>query len=146
MLMPRIFRDTFFDDFMNDFAYPTRSANTCTSNVRNLMKTDAKETDQGYELSIELPGYKKEDVKIQLKDGYLTISAAKDTAKEEKPEDGKYVWQERYRGEMSRCFFVGKNISDEDIHARFEDGVLKVAVPKEDRKKVEENKYIAIEG
>ena len=136
MLMPSIFGENLFDDFMDGFAFPTA----------NVMKTDIKENDKGYELDVDLPGYKKEDVKAELKDGYLTISASNDNTKEEKDEDGKYIRKERYTGSVSRSFYVGKYVTEEDIHAKFENGILKLSVPKVDAPKVEENKYISIEG
>jgi HSP20 family molecular chaperone IbpA len=115
-------------------------------NAQHVMRTDVKETEQGYEVDIELPGFKKEDVKAQLKDGYLTIQAVKNVDNDQKDENGRYIRQERYSGSMSRQFYVGKNMTQEDIHAKFEDGILKLALPKKEQQKVEENKYIAIEG
>ena len=106
-----------------------------------------KETEGSYELDIDLPGYKKEDVKAELKDGYLTISAATNTSNDQKDENGKYIRRERYYGNCSRSFYVGENITQEDIKARFEDGILKIVVPKKEAKPaVEEKKYISIEG
>ena len=145
MLMPSIFGENLFDDFMDGFAFPTANWNYA-KNTANVMKTDIKENDKGYELDVDLPGYKKEDVKAELKDGYLTISASNDNTKEEKDEDGKYIRKERYTGAVSRSFYVGKYVTDEDIHAKFENGILKLSVPKVDAPKVEENKYISIEG
>ena len=145
MLMPSIFGENLFDDFMDGFAFPTANWNYA-KNTGNLMKTDIKENDKGYELDVDLPGYKKEDVKAELKDGYLTISASNDNTKEEKDEDGKYIRKERYTGSVSRSFYVGKYVTEEDIHAKFENGILKLSVPKVDAPKVEENKYISIEG
>ena len=145
MLMPSIFGENLFDDFMDGFAFPTANWNYA-KNTANVMKTDIKENDKGYELDIDLPGYKKEDVKAELKDGYLTISAYNDNTKEEKDEDGKYIRKERYTGAVSRSFYVGKYVTEEDIHAKFENGILKLSVPKVDAPKVEENKYISIEG
>ncbi len=145
MLMPSIFGENLFDDFMDGFAFPTANWNYA-KNTANVMKTDIKENDKGYELDIDLPGYKKEDVKAELKDGYLTISASNDNTKEEKDEDGKYIRKERYTGSVSRSFYVGKYVTEEDIHAKFENGILKLSVPKVDAPKVEENKYISIEG
>ena len=145
MLMPSIFGENLFDDFMDGFAFPTANWNYA-KNTANVMKTDIKENDKGYELDIDLPGYKKEDVKAELKDGYLTISASNDNTKEEKDEDGKYIRTERYTGAVSRSFYVGKYVTEEDIHAKFENGILKLSVPKVDAPKVEENKYISIEG
>ncbi|MGN0681346.1 MAG: Hsp20/alpha crystallin family protein [Candidatus Fimisoma sp.] len=141
MLMPSIFGENLFDDFMDDFMM-----NRGARSVQNVMKTDIKETDDSYELKIEMPGYRKEDVKAQLKDGYLTISAETDNSSEEKNEEGKYIRRERYTGAVSRSFFVGKDLTEEDIKARFENGILHIALPKEAPKKIEENKYIAIEG
>lgn len=141
MLMPSIFGENLFDDFMDDFMM-----NRGARSVQNVMKTDIKETDDSYELKIEMPGYRKEDVKAQLKDGYLTISAETDNSSEKKNEEGKYIRRERYTGAVSRSFFVGKDLTEEDIRARFENGILHIALPKEAPKKIEENKYIAIEG
>ena len=137
MLMPTM-RTNVFDDLFNT-PFFTRSESS-------MMKTDIKETDDSYELKIEMPGYRKEDVKAQLKDGYLTISAETDNSSEEKNEEGKYIRRERYTGAVSRSFFVGKDLTEEDIRARFENGILHIALPKEAPKKIEENKYIAIEG
>ena len=145
MLMPSIFGENLFDDFMDGFAFSTANWNYA-KNKANVMKTDIKENDKGYELDVDLPGYKKEDVKAELKDGYLTISASNDNTKEEKDEDGKYIRKERYTGAVSRSFYVGKYVTEEDIHAKFENGILKLSVPKVDAPKVEENKYISIEG
>ena len=146
MLMPSIFGENLFDDFMDGFAFPTANWNYA-KNTANVMKTDIKENDKGYELDVDLPGYKKEDVKAELKDGYLTISASNDNTKEEKDEDGKYIRKERYTGAVSRSFYVGKYVTEEDIHAKYEDGILKLSVPKKAPKVVEEKDgYIAIEG
>lgn len=144
MLMPSIFRDNLFDDFMMN---PWRSDFfNAPSDRKYMMSTDVKENDDTYELDIELPGYKKEDVHAELNNGYLTISASKNENRDEKDEKGNYIRRERYSGSCSRSFYVGENVKQEDIHAKFEDGVLKLVVPKEDKKKVEEKKYIAIEG
>ena len=144
MLMPSIFGENLFDDWM-DFSFPSFDRAFYESNTRNMMKTDVKETDQGYELDIELPGYKKEDVRAQLKDGYLTVQAVKNVNNDTKNEEGAYIRRERYAGTMSRSFYVGDNVTEADIQAKFENGVLKLAVPKKEAKKVEENKYIAIQ-
>ena len=139
--------DTFFNPWYDDSEYNKKAPKQQASqNTQNLMKTDIKENDKGYELDVDLPGYKKEDVKAELKDGYLTISASNDNTKEEKDEDGKYIRKERYTGSVSRSFYVGKYVTEEDIHAKFENGILKLSVPKVDAPKVEENKYISIEG
>ena len=138
MLMPSI-----FDDFFNDFARPVRFTNS----TNYMMKTDVKETENGYELDIDLPGYKKEDIKAELKDGYMTISAQSSKNEDEKDKDGKYIRRERYYGNCSRTFYVGDDVTQEDIKAKFEDGILKIAVPKKEAKpQVEEKKFINIEG
>ena len=144
MLMPSIFGEDLFDGLMDGFAFPTDWS--YAKNTANVMKTDIKENENGYELDIDLPGYKKENVKAELKDGYLTISASNDSSTEEKDEKGKYIRKERYTGSVSRSFYVGKYVTEEDIHAKFENGILKLSVPKVDAPKVEQNKYIAIEG
>ena len=145
MLMPSIFRENLFDDFFDDFYRPAVRKTNSNVTIPSVMKTDIKETDGAYELSIDLPGYKKEDVQIQLKDGTLTISAATRKENEDK-EEGRYIRRERYYGSCSRSFYVGDVVTEEDIKARFADGILKVTVPKKEAKpEVEENRYIAIE-
>ena len=147
MLMPSIFGENLFDEFFDDFVRPTRRVVRYNTPSTTIMKTDVKETEGSYELDIDLPGYKKEDVKAELKDGYLTISAATNTSNDQKDENGKYIRRERYYGNCSRSFYVGENITQEDIKARFEDGILKIVVPKKEAKPaVEEKKYISIEG
>jgi HSP20 family molecular chaperone IbpA len=111
------------------------------------MKTDIKENEGGYELDIDLPGYNKEDVNAQLKDGYMTISAETKQENDEQDNNGKYIRRERYYGTCSRSFYVGEDITEQDIKAKFDNGVLKVFVPKKEAQPVvEETKYIAIEG
>lgn len=147
MYMPSIFRESLFDDFFEDFARPMKRVAGLNQRAAEVMRTDVKESDEGYELHIELPGYKKEDVKAELKDGNLTISAASKVEKDEKNADGKFIRRERFYGSCSRCFYVGDTVEQEDIKARFEDGILKVFVPKKEAKPaVEESKYIMIEG
>ena len=124
MLMPSIFGENLFDDF---FDYPFVK-NEAESN--GLMKTDVKDTEHGYEITMNLPGVKKEDVKAALKDGYLTISATSDSKKEEKNDKGQYIRRERYTGSCSRSFYVGDAVTEEDIKAKFENGTLKMLVPK----------------
>ena len=113
---------------------------------KNLMKTDVRETEDTYELDIDLPGFKKEEVNLELKDGYLTIQAAKGLDKEEPEKKGKYIRQERYAGAMQRSFYIGDTVTEADVKAKFEDGVLNICVPKAEPKKLENHKYIAIEG
>ena len=125
MLMPSIFGENLLDDF---FGEPFGGYDYSES---GLMTTDVKDTDKGYEVTMNMPGVKKEDVKAELKDGYLTVSAETNTKKDEKAEDGKYIRRERYSGSCSRSFYVGDGVKQEDIKAKFEDGTLKLFVPKE---------------
>lgn len=108
------------------------------------MKTDVKDTDHGYEVTMNLPGVKKEDVKAELKDRYLTVSAIANSKNDEKDKEGKYIRKERYSGSCSRTFYVGESVKQEDIKAKFENGTLKFLVPKEEVKPKEEKKYISI--
>lgn len=147
MLMPSIFGESLFDEFFDDFARPMKNVARFSAPTTAVMRTDVKESETGYELDIDLPGYKKEDVQAQLKDGYLTITASTKTNDDQKDESGKYIRRERYYGTCSRSFYVGEDIEQEDIKAKFEDGTLKIEVPKKEAKpKVEENQFIAIEG
>ena len=149
MMMPSIFGENLFDDWM-DFPFDDdffgRKNPLYGKHAKNMMKTDVRETENGYELDIDLPGFKKDEISAELKDGYLTISAAKGLDKDEKEKDGKYIRRERYAGSMSRSFYVGGGVEQEDIHARYENGILKLSIPKKDVRKVEEKKYISIEG
>ena len=147
MLMSSILGENLFDEFFEDFARPAKRVVKYNNQTPTVMRTDVKESDGGYELHIELPGYKKEDVRAELKDGNLTISATTRTENEEKDQNGKYIRRERFCGNCSRSFYVGEVVTQEDIKARFEDGILKVFVPKKEVKPVvEEKKYITIEG
>ena len=146
MLMPSIFGEDLFDDFMG---YPTgrQAVSNAYPQVKDMMKTDIRDVDGNYELEIDLPGFKKDEIHAELKDGCLTISASKGLDKDEKDKEGRYIRRERYAGAMSRSFYVGENVKQEDITARFENGILSLSVPKEEeQKKVETPNYIAIEG
>lgn len=145
MLVPSVFENSFFDDFFDDLMTPFPHRQAQAPQRIAVMRTDVKDLDNAYELSIDLPGFTKEDVKIQLKEGHLTISAQKTESKDEKNDAGKYIRRERYTGAMSRTFYVGKGITEEDIHAKFENGILMIDFPKEAPKKIEEEKYITIE-
>ena len=114
--------------------------------AQNMMKTDVREKDDSYELDVDLPGFKKDEIKVQLKDGYLTLSAAKGLDKDQQDKQGNYIRRERYAGTMSRSFFVGEDVAQEDIHAKYEDGILRLSVPKKAPKKIENTGYISIEG
>ncbi len=144
MLLPSLMNGNFFDDWMQDF--PSGKDFFRGSNANGMMKTDVKETESTFELEMDLPGFKKEDVSAKLENGYMTISATRNVNNDEKDEDGKYIRRERYTGSCSRSFYVGENVTEEDIQAKFENGTLKLTVPKEVEKKVEEQKFIAIEG
>ena len=145
MLMPSIFGENLFDDWM-DFSFPDIDKALYGKHAKNEMKTDVRETEDGYELDIDLPGFKKDEVTAQLDTGYLTIQASKGLDKEQKDKKGKYIRKERYAGSMSRSFYVGDAITEEDVHAKYEDGILKLSVPKKEAKVVEQTKHIAIEG
>lgn len=147
MLMPSIFGENLFDDFFDDFHYPRKAARPSKAPEISIMKTDIKENEGGYDLAVELPGYKKEDMKLELKDGYLTINAEIKHDDNEKDDKGNYIRCERYYGKSSRSFYVGEAVTEEDIKAKYEDGILKINVPKKEVKPaVDEAKYIAIEG
>lgn len=148
MLMPSLFRDNLLDDFFDVPSFPGFPKYSGFGNsTQNIMHTDVKEKQSGYELSMDLPGFKKEDVKAELKEGYLIVSAATNSSNDTKDDDGKYIRRERYSGSCSRSFYVGEQITQEDIKAKFEDGVLKIEIPKiEAKPAVEEKHYIAIEG
>ena len=154
MLMPSIFGEDLFDNFMKDF--PFFDDNT-ESNVEkklygrrgiNLMKTDIKETEGGYELEMDLPGFTKDEIKVSLENGYMTISAAKGLDKDEQDKkSGRYIRKERYAGSCERSFYVGEDITEEDIKGEFKHGILKLFVPKKEAKPaVEQKKYVSIEG
>ena len=150
MLVPSIFGENLFDDFM-DFPFDDdfwgRRNPLYGKNAKRMMKTDIRETDGSYELDVDLPGFKKDEIKASLENGYLTISAAKGLDKDEKDKEGKYIRQERYAGVMSRSFYVGKDVTQEDIKAKYEDGILKLTIPKKEKKPVvEQDNHIAIEG
>lgn len=147
MMMPSIFRDNLFDHFMEDFAFPDIDRVLYGKHAGNLMKTDVKETDADYVVDIDLPGFKKDEIRMRLENGYLTVSAAKGLDKDETDEKGCYVRRERYAGSMSRGYYVGDHVTEEDIHPKYENGILTFHIPKAERKAVEEKKhYIAIEG
>lgn len=155
MLRPATFRNSYFDDMFDDFFRdgfwgPSTRRAQAQANLPEFraMKTDIKEHDGGYEIQMNLPGFAKEDVKAELKDGYLTVTASHNTENEEKNENEKYIRRERYSGHYQRSFYVGEDLTEEDIHAAFKDGVLTMSIPKkESEAPVEEpTKYISIEG
>ena len=147
-MLPSIFRDNLFDDMFDfdfDKEFDRMMRPLYGKHSQNMMKTDVRETGNSYELDIYLPGFKKDEITIQLDNGYLSISASKGLDKNEENKDGKYIRRERYAGAMNRTFYVGDNLTQQDIQAKFEDGILKISVPKKDVQQIEQNKYIAIE-
>ena len=154
MLMPSIFGEDMFDDFMRDFPFFDENAGNKIEkklygrHAKNMMKTDIKEKEDGYELEMDLPGFTKDEITAELKDGYLTVSATKGLDKDEQEkETGKYIRRERYAGACQRSFYVGEDITEQDIKAEFKHGILKLFVPKKEAQpKVENKKYVAIEG
>ena len=144
MLLPSIFGNDFFDDFERNFPLRT-SFGRDDGNLGGLMRADVKENDDGYEVHLDLPGFKKEDVKAQLKEGYLTVTATRQSSVDDSKNE-KYIRRERYMGSVSRSFYVGENLTEEDIKAKFDNGTLILSLPKVPQKKVEEDRYIAIEG
>ena len=145
MLMPSVFGSDIFDDFM-DFSFPDVNRELYGKHAKNVMKTDVRELDNGYEIIVDLPGFKKDEIEVQLDNGYLNISAAKGLDKDESDKKGNYIRKERYAGAMSRSFYVGDHITEDDIHAKFENGILQLDVPKKEAKAVETKKHVAIEG
>ena len=150
MLMPSIFGENLFDDDWMDFPFERefwgKKNPLYGKNSNRVMKTDIREHDTGYELDIDLPGFKKDEISVELENGYLSISAAKGLDKDEQDKKGKYIRRERYAGAMQRSFYVGDAVTEEDVKAKFEDGILRLSIPKKDAKAVETKKTIAIEG
>ena len=153
MLMPSIFGENLFDDFFTPFYYDDKDEKKVEKKLygrraQNLLKTDIKEKPEGYELIVDVPGFKKEEVKVALKDGYLTVSAAKGLDEEEDDKKtGRYIRRERYAGACERSFYVGEDVTQEDIKGEYKHGILKLFVPKKEAKPAVEQKHsISIEG
>ena len=146
MLMPSIFGENLFNDDWMNFGFPEVEKALYGKHASHEMKTDVRETDSGYEVDIDLPGFKKDEINIQLDNGYLSISAAKGLDKDEQDKEGKYIRKERYAGSMSRSFYVGNAITQDDIKAKYESGILRLSVPKKAAEEIEIAKRIAIEG
>ena len=145
MLMPSIFGENLFNDDWMNFGFPEVEKALYGKHASHEMKTDVRETDSGYEVDIDLPGFKKDEINIQLDNGYLSISAAKGLDKDEQDKEGKYIRKERYAGSMSRSFYVGNAITQDDIKAKYESGILRLSVPKKAAEEIESAKRIAIE-
>ena len=149
MYMPSIFGESLFDNmFPFDEKFFTEKKDPLYGkNVSRLMKTDVRETEKTYELDIDLPGFKKDEIQIELKDGYLTVSAAKGLDEEEDDKKtGRYIRRERYAGSMSRSFYVGEHVTAEQVHPKYENGILTFEIPKNKEPIEEKEKFIAIEG
>ncbi len=147
MLMPSILSNDFMDDLFSVPRVTGFGGSRFEHDFSRMMTTDVKETDNGYQLDMNLPGFAKEDIKAELKDGYLTINAQSNSQNDEKDEAGNYIRRERYTGSCARSFYVGDAVTQDDIHAAFKDGVLSLNIPKKEAvPEKEETKYIAIEG
>lgn len=146
--VPAVFGEDLFDQWMDETfsRFADVDKQLYGKHAKNMMKTDVKETESGYQVAVEMPGYDKSEISVELDKGYLTITAAKGLDKDEKDENGKYIRRERYAGSMQRSFYVGESVKQEDIKAKYENGVLTLGVPKEDTQKIQQNRYIAIEG
>lgn len=146
MLRPSIYADNFveniFDDFFRDPFWNTNGVRSV-----NQMSTDIRDCGDSYQIEMDLPGFAKEDVRAELKNGYLTIRASRTSSNNEKDEKQRYIRKERYSGHYQRSFYVGDAVKQEDIQAKFTDGVLTLMVPKKEKQpEVEESKYIQIQG
>ena len=148
MLMSGLFGEDLFDEFWGFPAHELANIDKRLygKHARHMMETDVHETETDYELEMNLPGFKKDQINVKLEDGYMTISASKDHDQEKKDRHGKIIRQERYSGAMQRSFYVGEGVKVEDVKARFEDGVLKLCIPKKELKELPANNTIAIEG
>ena len=143
MFTPALFNDNFFDDFFGTGEVEPRNFE---KPVQRLMSTDVRETENGYELAVDLPGYELENIKGEVKDGYLTITAEHKNETEERDKKTGYIRKERYSGSCSRTFYVGEGVTQEDIKAKYRNGVLTIDVPKKDVNKVPEKRFIQIDG
>ena len=150
MLMPSIFNDNLFDDWFDDDFYMPMIPDMGDADKKlyggraaHEMKTDVKETEKGYEVAVDLPGFKKDDVTVELNNGYMTITAKKKVDNDKKNEEGKYIRREHYAGSMSRSFYVGDQLTENDIHAQMNDGILTLQIPKkEEQKQVEDKRHL----
>ena len=138
-MLPSIFGENLFDEMFDDAfgMVPMFSSHNPLygKHAKNLMKTDVREKDNSYELDIDLPGFKKDEIQAQISDGYLTISASKGLDKDQQDDKGRYIRRERYSGQCSRSFYVGEGVTEKDVTAKFEDGILKLSIPKKDTAK-----------
>ncbi len=147
-MLPSIFGESIFDDWMDtpfEKEFFGRKNPLYGKHAKNIMKTDVKETDKSYEFDIDLPGFKKDEITAKLENGYLTVTAQKGLDKDEQNKEGQYIRRERYTGSCSRTFYIGDEIDENAVSAKFEDGILKLNVPKMTQPQVEQTKHIAIE-
>ena len=150
MLLPSVFNDNLFRDLFDDDFYMPMMPDMSDVDKKlyggraaHEMKTDVKETEKGYEVAVDLPGFKKDDVTVELNDGYMTITAAKKVVGDKKNDEGKYIRREHYAGTMSRTFYVGDQLTENDIHAQMNDGILTLQIPKmEEKKQVEDKRHL----
>lgn len=147
MYLPSVFNDDVFDDMLDGFddLFAVRSP-LFGKHARNMMKTDVKDDGDHYEMDIDLPGFNKDEIHAQLQNGYLTISASKKLDKDEKNDKGQYIRRERNFGQCARSFYVGSGVTEADVKAKYENGILELEIPKKEPQKVENKKYIAIAG
>ena len=142
-----MFSDLFDDPFFEDWRNMERATARDVSMPTGMMSTDVRETDNGYTVDIDMPGFKKDDISLDLQNGYLTVSARRDSSHEDKDDNGRWLRRERYAGSCSRSFYVGEDVKDSDIHASYKDGTLCLEMPKlKAQQQVEARHQIAIEG
>lgn len=146
--VPAILGEDLFDQWMEGALSGFADVNRRLygKNGKNMMKTDVKEVENGYQVAVEMPGFDKSEISVELEKGYLTITASKELREDQREEDDKYIRRERYAGTMQRSFYVGEGIQQEEVKARYENGVLTLEVPREDEQKVQQSRRIAIEG
>lgn len=148
-MLSRRFGENLFDEMFEDpFEWMpmfSRHNPLYGKHAKALMKTDVREKDDSYELDIDLPGFKKDEIQAQISDGYLTIRASKGLDKDQKDDKGRYIRRERYCGECSRSFYIGDNVTEKDVSAKFEDGILKLSIPKKETKALPKPNQITIE-
>ena len=148
-MLPSIFGENLFDDWFDFPSFPefrNVDRKLYGRHAAHEMKTDVREHEDHYEVDVDLPGFKKDEIRLELENGTLTVHAAKDLEKEQKNKAGKVIRQERFSGAMQRSFYVGEALTEEDIGAKFENGVLSLTLPKKDAKKLPEHRHIEIEG
>ena len=143
-MVPSIFGENMLDDFFDESFFGAHNP-LYGKNARNLLKTDIREMDDSYELAVDLPGFKKDEIQLKLEDGYLTISAAKGVDKDQQDDQGRYIRRERYAGQCSRSFYVGEGVEARDVSARFEDGILRLSLPKAAPQQLPKSTAIAIQ-